>query len=478
MATSNKSQATPRMDAARSKKKPTRGISLAGLAAVIEDACVAGAAPDAGPAEPSAYGDLMKRLLAVQSKFPPVYEQHMVAPFIATLQKLGVAQFKRLLARDPNRESDAGMMFDVAQAILQHGEGHAQAATRAFQEFISDLYDGFLSAEDRKGVKAPDLGVVPPLVKWGAPEAGPYTWPVDATQSLDVDAGVVSLPPANARSGLVAWAALGHETAGHDILHADSGLQDELAQALRTNLKSLGSGLADYWASRIDETSSDVMGILNLGPVAGIGLIAYFRGLAKSAGAPPRLGSEGPDDDPHPADIVRGYLAAEVVALLKFAGASAWAQRIAAETDRDCGTIVLAGHAISATLARQSAKVVAQTLVQYRAQALEQHALGEIQNWADADEAIVQALRPALRDGTALPPTPGGAKLYAAHLVAAAVTEALATGHDIPGLQQRLIQALNTLHDRNPAWGPLFVLHRGDIRRDFFVPAVWRRFQA
>ena len=52
------------------------------------------------------------------------------------------------------------------------------------------------------------------------------------------------------------------------------------------------------------------MGILNLGPAAGIGLIAYFRGLGAAFGQPPKLRSDGPADDPHPADIVRGYLAA------------------------------------------------------------------------------------------------------------------------------------------------------------------------
>ncbi len=460
---------------AAAKKKSGTALSLAGLNAVIEDARFAGASKDSGPVEPSNYKELLKRLKAVQGKFPPVYEQNFVTPYVQTVEKLGAAKFAKLLSRDPNREQEAGLMFDLAHAILQHGEGYEKAATRAFQEFIADMYDGFLSAEDRKGVKEPDLGVIPPLAKWGNPDFGPYTWPVDAAMSFGVETGVVNLPPANRSRGLVAWAALGHETAGHDILHADTGLQDELAQALRTNLTPLGFGLADYWAQRIDETSSDVLGLLNLGPAAGIGLIAYFRGLGAAAGAPAKLRSEGPDDDPHPADIVRGYLAAEVVALLKFVGSAAWAQAIAAETDKDRDTIVLAGHTLTPALARKSAKVVAQTLVQYKAAALENHALGEVQNWADSDEAIVQALRVALRDGKPLPATPGGAKLYAAHLVSAAVTEALATGKDIAGLQARLIKELNILHDRNPSWGPLFVVHPGDMRRDFFVPAPWRR---
>jgi hypothetical protein len=317
--------------------------------------------------------------------------------------------------------------------------------------------------------------VIPPLAKWGNPDSGPYTWPIDAAESFRVDAGVVSLPPANQTRGLVAWAALGHETAGHDILHADSGLQDQLARALRSKLSPLGHGLAHYWSERIDETSSDVMGLLNLGPAAGIGLIAYFRGLAAAAGDPPLLSSEGPADDPHPADLLRGYMAAEVIGLLRFARSAEWSRVIAGETDKDRKTIVLAGATVAPALARRSAKIVAQTLVGTAAAALEDHALGDIQNWADSDESIVDSVRVSLRTGAALPPPPPDQKIYAAHLVAAAVIEALASGTNIPGLQTRLITELNTLHDRNPSWGPLFVAHAGNLRRDFLVPAAWRR---
>src|SRR5262245_14350146 len=102
-----------------------------------------------------------------------------------------------------------------------------------------------------------------------------------ATRSFNVQAAIVNLPPANAKEGLLAWAAVGHETGGHDIRHTYAGLEDQLASAVRTALRMAGFGgdLADYWADRIDETASDVCGILNMGPAAAIGLIGYFRGL-------------------------------------------------------------------------------------------------------------------------------------------------------------------------------------------------------
>ena len=453
--------------AAQKKASAASEIKFAGLPAAIEDARVAAASTDDGPKEPSHYDELVARLKAVKDRFPPVYEQGFVGPYLATVEALSPAKFARVLASDPDRVSSAGLLFDLAQAILQHGEGYQKAPTRAYQELTSDLYDGFLSAEDRHGVKPPDRGVIPPLAKWGNPTSGPYTWPVDATASFGVKAGVVNLPPANATSGVVGWAALGHETAGHDILHADSGLQEELASAVRAKLKPLGHGLADYWADRIDETASDVMGLLNIGPSAGIGLIALFRGWSLAMGEPPVLRSEGPAGDVHPADIVRGYLAAELIALLTFSKRGAWSKAIARETDKDRKTIVLAGVTIAPALARKSAQIVAQTLALTKVAALEQHALADIQNWSDADEALVDGVREAFRTGGPLPAAPADRPLYAAHLVAAATVEAVTSGQGIPALQQRMIAELDALHDKNPSWGPLFVTHPGQLHRDF-----------
>ena len=128
-------------------------------------------------------------------------------------------------------------------------------------------------------MKPPDHGAVPPLVRWGSAAAGPYTWPATDTASLGVNAPVVSLPAANATGGLLAWAALAHETAGHDVLAADEGLRDELARGVRDGLLAgkTAPAVADYWADRMDETAADVLGVLNMGPAAAVGLVGYFR---------------------------------------------------------------------------------------------------------------------------------------------------------------------------------------------------------
>jgi hypothetical protein len=357
-------------------------------------------------------------------------------------------------------------MLDIAQAILQNGEDYRTVATDAFQEVVSDLYDGFLSAENRRGVKPPDDGVIAPLVKWGRPEAGPYTWPVEATAVFNVGAAIVNLPPANAMRGLLAWAALAHETAGHDVLGADHGLRDELSRSIEAALKraKIGAGLPDYWSSRIDEAAADVMGILNMGPAAAIGIVGFLRGINGAWTGETVLGGEGPADDPHPADVLRGFLAAATVRLLEFTPANDWARAIEDETLKDATKIVIRGRVVPVAVARRSAEIVAAALVMTEVNALEHHALGEIQNWRDRDEDIVARLRTALQTSQRLPAHFAGG-IYAAHVVAAALTGALEKRAKVAYLFERMQAALKAMHNANPSWGPLYVVHPGDVSR-------------
>jgi hypothetical protein len=96
---------------------------------------------------------------------------------------------------------------------------------------------------------------------------------------------------------------------------------------------------------------------------------------------------------------------------------------------------------------------------------LEPYAFGEIQNWRDTDEAIVQRLRMALTTTNPLPRdvTDG---IFAAHLVAAATMAGLAPGAQIPLVFQRMLDALKSMHEKNPAFGPLRVRHPGNLARD------------
>jgi hypothetical protein len=260
---------------------------------------------------------------------------------------------------------------------------------------------------------------------------------------------------------------LGHETAGHDILHADNGLLAEVSEAVRAGLvhEKSTANLATYWADRIDETASDVFGILNMGPAAGIGLIGFFRGLNAAFGFGAKLRNVGPGSDEHPADIVRGFLAAATVRMLEFSDAAAWANLIEQQTEKDLATIRLAGKTVDVKTARKSAEIVARVIVTHPMKNLESHALGDIQTWRDSDEEIVQQLISSLETANAIPSTLPG-KIYAAHMVAAATTAALRQDANIPALFQRMLDLLKAKHDTNPTFGPLLVRHPGNIRRD------------
>lgn len=445
-------------------------IDLSRISACVDDAKLAWLDLDPGPPEPAQFADLIARLVLSREKLPPLYRSAAADPFIASLQMLGADRFAELLARDPQRQRTAGLLLDIAQAILQNGEGYESKATDAFQEVISDLYDGFLSAEDRRGVKPPDHEKIAPLVKWGNPLYGPYTWPVDATKVFGLEVAIVSLPPANVRRGLCAYAALGHETGGHDILHADEGLLQEVSHRVHDGVVAakLGVDLADYWASRIDETASDVLGVLNMGPAAAVGLIAYFRGVRAAFGEEPVLSSVGDADDPHPADVVRGYLAAETVRLLEFSDAAPWAEALTAETDRDAKTIRLGEKELTHAQARQSASIVAGVVAAGRLTALDGHAFSEIQTWRDSDEAIAKQIMRSLVTDEGLPPAYAGST-YAAHVVASAVMAALGKDAAIPAIFGRMQTVLKAMHDANPSWGPLYVVHPGDIVRSYAV---------
>lgn len=95
-------------------------------------------------------------------------------------------------------------------------------------------------------------------------------------------------------------------------------------------------------------------------------------------------------------------------------------------------------------------------------ESLENHSLGEIQDWLDNDEQIVSEIRPTLSTACQCPDTYVRG-FYAAHVVAAAVMEALSKDADIPVVFDRMQAQLKIMHDHNSSWGPLYVVHPGDM---------------
>jgi hypothetical protein len=435
---------------------------------------------DKGPANPASLSTLKLKLQAAKDKLPPNYRDAVYEPFMKIVDELTDTDFKKISNPDSN---EGFAFFDIAQAIIQAGSDYQKDATDAFEEVVSDLYDGFLSAEDRHNIKLPDYNVLPPLVKWGNPDFGPYTLTSESTASFNINCAIVNLAPSNARGCLVGWGCLAHETSGHDIAHADEGLLKEMSKAVKNALKSdkkiknisIRNTLASYWSSRIDETASDIMGILNIGPAAAASLIPYFRSLLGAFGQPAKLRSDGPSNDEHPADILRVMLGASAVQLLSFNENKNWAKAILAEGLKDMTSIVLnQSSKIDKASAQRSADIVAKVIMQTEFEVLDGHSLQEIQDWSNEDEKIVAVLRKAL-NGTAKPEAKIMDGVYAAHVVAAAIYESLLVKQEIAPLFDKMIKLLKKMHEANPGWGPLYILHPGDIKRNYLINNLKRK---
>jgi hypothetical protein len=413
------------------------------------------------------YNQLMDRLRSseVQNAFPQIYQQTVLNPFVTYLERLGAWGFSSVFAGQGNPQTEflRAILPDVAEALLQNGEQFAVKATNAFQEVISDLYDGFLGEQARISnttgmpIKPPDRGVLPGIVKWGNPDAGPYTWPVDATAEIGVGAAIVSLPPAHRNGGLLAWTALPHETAGHNILHADTGLLEELGNKVYAGVLAgvRDPFLANYWKQCIDETASDVLGILNTGPTTGMGLIGYFRGLV---GGSLRNVGYLPPSDTHPIDVLRGFLAASVVSRCSFSGAKEWSDVIRAETRKDLGTLYLVDprtrryHLLSQQNAIRSADIVAHVILNSKLSTLEGHSLLEIQDWTNEDQQKVDRLAQLLSAGQELTDEFKNSGYDAAHVVAAATQEAFRGAAPVQTLFDRMVVFLDVMHQYNTVW--------------------------
>lgn len=96
--------------------------NLAGLPACAAEATIAALDNDPGPTDPTDFNGLLGRIRAANRSLPKLYRQAAAQPFFDKLQALGESGFQQILLQDANKEGTAGLMLDIAQAILQDGE--------------------------------------------------------------------------------------------------------------------------------------------------------------------------------------------------------------------------------------------------------------------------------------------------------------------------------------------------------------------
>jgi hypothetical protein len=418
---------------------------------------------DQGPDDPADYPTLLAQLDAIGT-FPGIYQQLAIEPLRASLARLGAEGLAAVRGR---RQGDL-LILDLAQALFQRQGGYHRRELTAFQEVVNDLFDGFLSNEDRRGLKPPDRRMPAPLVKWGRPDIGPYAFGADQMAALGVGCGVVSLPGAVARAdGLFGWGLLAHETAGHGVLACERGLVgqlgDRVASALSKDLPADAEReiLVDHWSHTVEETAADVLGVLNMGPAAAVAALIVLRATAQPGNGEQESLIEAELLDRHPVPVLRIVAMAEVLRQRGFGRTLAeypLAYRLADVLHREAkgivgvGTLGVGGRAINRENAFEAARIAGRVVAIARAPALGEVSLRAVQTWRDRDQWLADHLRGVLRgeaDGAELL----GADFYAAHVVAAAILEAPHQPDLIPVLHRRMIDLFNAMHEANPSWG-------------------------
>lgn len=394
-----------------------------------------------------------------------------------------------------------GPWHDWLASVNQRIVKFQSDATHAFEESLADLYDGFLSMEEGKRIRPPDFETVSPLALWGFPKDAPYTWPSDVGAEINMKMSTVMLPPAYSKN-IALWSSIGHETGGHDILHAYRGMLDELGSKVAAKLlegendpalrgyvitngrqETVARFAAKYWKERIDETASDVCGLLNIGPAAGLSLAALLIPLRGG-----KLVSRGNSKDVHPIDALRIFLAADVIRNTKELDvniANAWANLLESIADKyidDKSAFYLLSQNTNRTLhvdaamphklMRETIKIVGDTIANSPLLTLGGHALSDVNTWANTDEVLTTRIINDLLGGNepSLDPGPDAQKVYAAHILAAGTIALAKSSNNMSETTDMAIKSLNKLYDQNPVWHGLPIHFRSEIDKHNIVP--------
>lgn len=446
---------------AERSQMPAKSIRPAKLKIAIDDELARRGEPGPTITLPTDHGALVDAIARASTAYPIHYQERFCTPLLTWLRGPG-----REVDVSDERDDSVAWARDACRAALQRPASDTVSATRAMQEVAADLYDGFVGAAARRGVLLPRRFVLAPLTGWSPPIRGPHTWTVEQLASfrLPLGAAVVALPVGYAGGGVLGWATLAHEVAGHDLLAAEGGLLRELGMTVAERARgTLGGTQVRLSRTEFTEIASDVLGILNMGPTAALGVIGYLRASRWRRGD--RRLSAAPVDD-HPPDLLRALVCAQVIERLDdYRRAMQWGQWLREHIASDLaywGGIQLTGARLSVSDAQVFASILAQVIAEHPTDAFEGHALRQIQRWDDHDDQLVDLIREALRTDQHTLPTGALEGPFAAHAVAAAVAETVFGDLAASDVFERMIAMLSAMHAANPAWRRHGAPHRGD----------------
>jgi hypothetical protein len=400
---------------------------------------------------------------------PPVYISAYGKPLEAAVPRLTTMA-----------HADPMMVEMLAGAAYQHNPGNPiQAPLTRFLAVISNLYSSFMDNNKRANVNIPLIETLPPLAMFQHDgNNGHFTLPVNKTEELiGANVGVVSMPGTYAGHPVI-WAALAHETGGHDVTHADPDLLPQLGESILAAFVEIPNkppvsrnDLARLWNYWIDEASADVYGLLNIGPIFALNLAAFLAAWnARRTHGPPLLRMEsGSDDkgllDRHPSDIIRLHLAIGVIETLTSLSAKTRASYIGKIEDLakmlatddsinfignlpvDGGDLQPLGS-VPLAIMQDAARGVGGYIATTQLRALNGHSIQDIETWDDTDEAKAEAIKTAMLQGRSRR-TFGDP----AQVLAGATMAVLEQPGQYDVVTQALNQELDTSFQTDPIWG-------------------------
>jgi hypothetical protein len=372
----------------------------------------------------------------------------------------------------------------ISGAVYQHGDPSVRPALHRFLAVISDLFRSFLSKQKRAQADFPVAEMLPPMAMFQHDgQNGPFTLPVDATsQMFGGSCGVVSMP-ATYKEHPFLWGALSHETGGHDVTHADTGLLPELRAAVRSFFGGPLSGtrnpstaqllglLWDYW---MDEASADVYGVLNIGPNFGLNLVAFFAALnaqGTQQDKPILRTASGADNfgnlDVHPTDILRPFLilgaveslqqlsqeardgyADDLQTLAQICAPSTTNVRLSGVLTSSSGRRMRIDQTLPFDELRLSARRVGAFITTAHLNSLGGHSIQDIETWDDNDETVAAGISDALQNGKDV-----SALGDDAQVLAGATMALFAQPNLFPQVEELLNTALDASFKADPLWG-------------------------
>jgi hypothetical protein len=231
----------------------------------------------------------------------------------------------------------------------------------------------------------------------------------------------------------------------------------------------------------MDETSADVLGLLNAGPATGISLA-----ILAMAERNDRLVSDSYIGDPHPNDTLRIALVSEVIrnfeqldigvrnSYIEFFDTLIKEYKdkknnfvlysILLDNETKNNDVIVCFKGMLKTV-----EIVAKTIGFTKLNSLGNHSLSELNTWKNRDQILVQRIAsdfienklPYLEKG------PDKQSVYATHIVSAATVALVKNPTAISNITTLAIQSLNELYKNNPVWNGFPVLSRSDFSKHY-----------